>query len=367
MSNPTIYIAITDHGFGHAARTASIAGQLQKLLPSIELILVTTAPKWLLECYIDGDFIYRQRGFDVGVVQSDSLTMDLDATLVRWDKILSRKEEIIAEEVAFCQEHGVDLVFADAPPLATLIAKQLGVPCWMSSNFGWDFIYRDWGQEFSAIADWISECYGQCDRLFRIPLHESMDRFPCVEDIGLTGGDPKYPLAKIRDKFNLTQPKERTILLTFGGLSLDAIPYQNVSQFPDIEFITLDAQAPDLPNLIKVLDRAYRPVDFMPLCDRVVSKPGYSTYAEALKLQLPIVSLTRTGFPEAEIILNGMQDYGYHQVISPDQFFATNWDFLNQPVQPPRVSTQLATDGNKSIANSIVNYFHSKPEKSEIE
>ncbi|MCY7334845.1 MAG: glycosyl transferase, partial [Chamaesiphon sp.] len=45
---PTIYIAITNHGFGHAARTASIAGQLQKLLPSIKLILVTTAPKWLL-------------------------------------------------------------------------------------------------------------------------------------------------------------------------------------------------------------------------------------------------------------------------------------------------------------------------------
>ena len=72
MSNLTIYIAITDHGFGHAARTASIAGRLQKLLPSIKLIIVTTAPRWLLECYIDGDFIHRQRGFDVGVVQADS-------------------------------------------------------------------------------------------------------------------------------------------------------------------------------------------------------------------------------------------------------------------------------------------------------
>jgi hypothetical protein len=357
MSNPTIYITITDHGFGHAARTAAIAGQLQKLLPSIKLILVTTAPRWLLECYIEGDFIYRQRGFDVGVVQADSLKMDLDVTLARWHNIISRKDEIIAEELAFCQEYGVNLVFGDVPPLATLIAKQLGVPCWMSGNFGWDFIYRDWGKEFNAITDLIDDCYGQCDRLFRVPLHESMDRFPVIEDVGLTGGDPKYPLDLICDKFNLTQPKERTILLTFGGLSLDAIPYNNISQFPDYQFITLDAHAPDLPNLIKVLDRAFRPVDFMPLCDRVVSKPGYSTYAEALKLQTPIVSLTRAGFAESEIILNGMQDYGYHQVISPDQFFTTNWDFLNQPLQPPRVDTKLATDGNQSIASSIVNYL----------
>ena len=358
MSNPTIYIAITDHGFGHAARTASIAGHLQKLLPSVKLILVTTAPRWLLECYIDGEFIYRQRSFDVGVVQADSLKMDLEATLARWQNIIGRKDEIIAEEVKFCQEHNVNLVFGDAPPLATAIAKKIGVPCWMSSNFGWDFIYRDWGNlKFNAIADWISDLYGQCDRLFRVPLHESMSRFPVIEDVGLTGGDPKYSLDLIRDKFKLNQPQSRTILLTFGGLSLDAIPYHNISQFPDRQFITLDRNAPDLLNLVKVTDRAFRPVDFMPLCDRVVSKPGYSTYAEALKLQIPIVSLTRAGFAESEIILNGMQDYGDHQVISPDQFFGSNWDFLDRPLQPPRLNSKLATDGNQSIAGSIVNYL----------
>jgi predicted glycosyltransferase len=357
MSPPTIYIAITDHGFGHAARTASIAGYLQKLLPSVKLIIVTTAPKWLLECYIDGDFIYRQRGFDVGVVQADSLKMDLAATLAKWDNIIAQKDEIIAAEVAFCREHQVGLVFADAPQFATLIAKQLGVPCWMSSNFGWDFIYRDWGDKFSSIVNLIGDCYSQCDRLFRTPLHESMDRFPVIEDVGLTGGDPKYSLVELKVKFKLIQPKQRTILLTFGGLSLDAIPYYNVSQFPDYQFITLDQHAPELSNLVKVLDKAFRPVDFMPLCDRVVSKPGYSTYAEALKLQIPIVSLTRSGFAEAEIILNGMQDYGDHQVINPDQFFNPNWEFLRQPLQPARVDHKLKIDGNQSIASSIVQYF----------
>lgn len=357
MSNPTIYIAITNHGFGHAARTAAIAGQLQKLLPTCQLIIVTTAPKWLLTCYIDGDFSYRQLGYDVGVVQADSLKMDLAATLAQWQEIIDRQDEIVATEVAFCQQHDVKLIFADAPPLATAIAKQLGVPCWMSGNFGWDFIYREWGGEFDRIADWIGELYAQCDRLFRVPLHESMARFPQIEDVGLTGGDPKYSPTELSTKFDLDRSQQQTLLLTFGGLSLDAIPYQNVCQFPDYLFITLDAQAPDLPNLVKITDRQFRPVDFMPLCDRVVSKPGYSTYAEALKLQVPIISLTRSGFAEAEIILNGMQDYGHHQVISPARFFADNWDFLHLPVQPPRGQDRLATDGNLTIANAIVSYL----------
>jgi len=37
MSRPILYVAITNHGFGHAARTASVAA-IQKLCPEILLI-----------------------------------------------------------------------------------------------------------------------------------------------------------------------------------------------------------------------------------------------------------------------------------------------------------------------------------------
>ena len=78
---PILYIAITNHGFGHTTRTAAIASTIQKLCPEVLLIIVTTAPRWLLESYIEGDFILRPRAFDIGVIQADSLTMDKAATL----------------------------------------------------------------------------------------------------------------------------------------------------------------------------------------------------------------------------------------------------------------------------------------------
>jgi hypothetical protein len=78
------------------------------------------------------------------------------------------------------------------------------------------------------------------------------------------------------------------VLLTFGGLGLQQIPYENLTHFPDWQFITFDSSAPDLPNLVKITDHKYRPVDFMPICGRVVSKPGFSTFAEAVKLGVPI-------------------------------------------------------------------------------
>jgi len=360
MSRPTLYIAITSHGFGHAVRACSVAAAIQKLCPEILLILVTTAPRWLLESYIQGSFIHRPRAFDVGVIQSDSLSMDKEATLEKVQQIRSAERSIIAGEVNFIRTNRVGLILADIPPLATKIAASAEIPCWMMSNFGWDFIYRDWGGEFVEIADWISECYGACDRLFRLPFHEPMSAFPNITDVGLTGGTPSYSIEQLRENFALTTPTDKTVLLTFGGLGLQQIPYDALSQFPDWQFITFDNLAPDLPNLLKVAGHEYRPVDFMPLCGRVVSKPGYSTFAEATRLSIPIVSLTREDFAEAPVLLEGIQNYAYHQILTPGEFFEGNWEFLNSSPQPPRQSQRVAIDGAEAIAQTIVSYFQAQ-------
>ncbi|MBP0020636.1 MAG: glycosyl transferase [Cyanobacteria bacterium SBLK] len=354
---PSLYFAITNHGFGHATRAASVAGMVKKLNPDILLFLVTTAPRWLLESYIDGDFIHRPRALDVGVIQSDSLNMDKEATLAKLEEIRTAQKRIIAGEVNFIQTNRIDLILGDIPPLAAPIAKAAGIPCWMTSNFGWDFIYRDWGEKFAGVTTWIEDCFSQCDRLFRLPLHESMSAFPQITDVGLTGGVPRYSAAEMREEFKLVQPQERRILLTFGGLGLEKIPYEQVKAFPDWEFITFDREAPDFPNFIKIRDRRYRPVDFMPFCDRIVSKPGFSTFSEALRLNVPIASITRAGFAEAALLVEGLKNYGRHQIIPPESFFAGDWDFLSRSPEPPRETTSLAKDGTETIAKAIVDYL----------
>ena len=357
MSQPKLYIAVTSHGFGHAVRVASVAAQIQKLCPDLVLIFATTAPEWLLKSYVSGDFIYRPRIFDVGVIQKDSLTMDKEATRHKMQAIKAQQEVIIAEEVAFIQQNDVGLILADIPPLATQIAKKAQIPCWMMSNFGWDFIYKPWGESFTEIVDWIVECYGDCDRLFRLPLSESMAAFPVIDDVGLTGGEPKYSVDDLRAKFAITASPEKTILLTFGGLGLQAIPYQNLDKFSDWQFITFDSQAPEATNLLKMSGSVYRPVDFMPLCGRVVSKPGYSTFAEALRLKIPLVSLTREDFAESPILLQGLQDYSQHQIISDQEFFASDWDFLLQDLIPPQTDGILKNNGSETIAREIINFL----------
>ena len=360
MPRPILYIAITNHGFGHTTRAASIAATIQKLYPDVLLIIVTTAPRWLLESYIEGDFIYRPRSFDIGVIQADSLTMDKAATLEKLRRLRTQQRSLVAGEVNFIRQNRVDLVLADIPPLAAVISKTASIPCWMSSNFGWDFIYRAWGDEFVEIADWVADCFSQCDHLFRQPFHEPMSAFPVITDVGLTGGSPHYQLDELRAIWGITAPIEQTVLLTFGGLGLQQIPYNNLASYPDWQFKTFDHSAQDLPNLLKITDRKYRPVDFMPLCGRVISKPGYSTFAEALRVGVPIVSLYREDFAESDLLIEGIANHAHHQLISSSEFFQGNWKFLHQPPQPPRQSQPLAMDGNEAIAHAVVNYFQNQ-------
>jgi hypothetical protein len=357
MSRPTLYVAITNHGFGHATRSASVAATVKEMLPEVELVLATTAPRWLLDCYLPLDYQYRQRAFDLGVVQADSIKMDLDTTLEKLKQIRAQQDQIIAAEAEFLRQANVNLVVGDIPPLATTIAHAADIPCWMVSNFGWDFIYRAWGGAFESIADWIGDCFGQCDRLFRLPFHEPMSAFPIIQDTGLTGGTPRYSPEALRNNWNLTAPPETTALLTFGGLGLRAIPYYDLAAFPDWQFMTFDHQAPDLPNLLKLPKNELRPVDVMPLCGRVVSKPGFSTFSEACRLDVPIVTISRDDFAEGPVLVNGMQDHAWHQVMSPEEFIQSKWYFLHQPLNPPRSSQPLNKNGNEQIAQAIVEYL----------
>ncbi len=65
----------------------------------------------------------------------------------------------------------------------------------------------------------------------------------------------------------------------------------------------------NLPNIY--------PIDLMAIYSRFISKPGYSTFAEALHLEVPVASLVRKGFAESKLFLPGIQDYSYHQILSP--------------------------------------------------
>ncbi|HEY9845190.1 MAG TPA: hypothetical protein V6D03_03245, partial [Candidatus Caenarcaniphilales bacterium] len=105
MPRPLLYVATTDHGFGHLTRTAAVVAEIQERQPEVLPVFVTSAPRWLIESYLQGDFIHRPRALDVGVIQSDSLTIDKVATLTKLRQVQFQAKSLIAAEVEFIQQN----------------------------------------------------------------------------------------------------------------------------------------------------------------------------------------------------------------------------------------------------------------------
>ena len=81
----------------------------------------------------------------------------------------------------------------------------------------------------------------------------------------------------------------------------------------------------------------------MPLCSVVITKPGYSTFAEALSQDCGLVVVERSGFAEAEVLQKGLQQHGFHRLLTRRAFEQGQW-LLDQPLAPPQ-GLPLPTDG----------------------
>jgi hypothetical protein len=76
-----------------------------------------------------------------------------------------------------------------------------------------------------------------------------------------------------------------------------------------------------------------------------------------LQLNLPIVTVTRSGFAETQLLLDGLQDYGQHRILAHPEFFESDWDFIAQPFTPPRQTAFLPQNGKQTIAEAVCQYL----------
>ena len=122
---PHVAFYITGHGFGHATRMAAVASTLARQKPGVEISLITTVPEWLFRINLPHEFRLRPRALDIGVIQADPIHLDPEATLEAYARLLKVQHTAVQEEAEILRRDGVDLVVADIPPAAFLVASSL--------------------------------------------------------------------------------------------------------------------------------------------------------------------------------------------------------------------------------------------------
>ena len=344
------------HGYGHGVRSCDVVRALRAEHPDVAVTMATELPTAFLENRVGAPLEHRKVSLDVGMVQLDSIRVDVEATLARVEELYSRRRELVEREAAFLRQRGVTLVVADVAALPLEAAAGAGIPAVAVGNFAWDWIYEEYvprDPRWAPIVEAFREGYGRADLLLRLPFHDAMGSFRRIEDVPLVARPGRARRAEIATRTGARADRS-WVLLSFTTLALDDRALDAVEGLDGYEFFTVQPLAWRRRN-IHPIDRAELPfLDVVASVDTVVSKPGFGIVSECIVNRKPLVYADRSDFREYRLLVDGIERHLRHAHIPSDRLYAGDLgDALAEIERRPPAREALASGGDVIAARRL--------------
>ena len=323
-NSPSIAYYVSAHGYGHGVRSCRIIRAINELYPQLTVCIVSTLPASFLSNQIGTDRnSVRTESLDVGMVQLDSIRVDVDATLERVGRLHARRQALVEQEADFIENNGIKAVVSDIPAIPIESAAMLGIPSLAIGNFGWDWIYSEFLERdprWSRIVDMFRKQYSQTGLLLRLPFCEKMSSFPCVEDIPLVASPGRPRRLEIAD-LTESDPGKKWVLLSFTDLAWGRRALSSVGRLAAYEFFTVLPLAWEQSNIHPVNREQVPFSDVLASVDAVVSKPGFGILSDCIVNRKPLIYAERSNFLEFPILEAAVKRYLKHVHIPAEDLY----------------------------------------------
>lgn len=352
---------ITAHGYGHGVRSTDILRALLDMYPGVDVTVVTDLPEDFLRSRLPGRGVAVRTGsFDVGMVQLDSIKVDLPATLRRVEELFGQRDTLVGQEHAFLKAGRFSAVVADIPSIPLEAAAKAGIPRLAVGNFAWDWIYEEFAGDdprWNAPIAQIREGYAQADLLLRLPFSEDMTAFPKRFDLPLVASPGKACREKLAAVTG-ADPAKSWVLLSFTSLDWNDEALKRVERHQKYEFFTVKPLAWERSNIRPVDRHAFPFSDVIATCDMVVSKPGFGILSECAVNRKPLVYAERTDFREYAVLVQAVEKYLKHQHIPAERLYRGDigpaLDAIAKAPPPPR---SIKAGGDQIAAGKIASFL----------
>jgi len=365
-----IVFYVSGHGFGHASRQTEVLNALGPALGATDsdatLVLRTAASPWLLDRTLRVPVERMPAVVDTGIVQIDSLTLDVDATFREARAFYANFDALAKDEADLLRSLKARLVVSDIAPLGFEAAHRAKIPSIAIGNFTWDWIYE--GYEEAATAGMIISTIRVANRkattALRLPLHGGFETCPVVEDIPFIARHAVHGRDEVRRMLGI--PDERpAVLASFGAYGVAQLSTQRPDCLPDWTVVVSDRTSPDGANTEGVVhvheDNLYqqglRYEDLVGAVDVVLTKPGYGIVAECIANDTALVYTSRGRFPEYDVFVREMPRYVRCTFLSQENLHAGCWrQALDAVLAQPR-PPKTATDGADIAVARILDHL----------
>jgi len=357
FASASIAYYVSAHGYGHGVRSCDIIRAMQRLYPQLTVHVVTDLPLNFLSSHLGPVRVpVRAGSFDVGMVQLDSIRVDVDATLEKVERLYAGRAELVDGESEWLEEQGIGLVVADIPALPLEAAARLGIPRLAVGNFSWDWIYSGFlgrSERWRPLVDFFREGYSRADLLLRLPFAGPMDAFPHIEDIPLVASPGKNRREEIA-ALKQCDPCRKWVLLSFTTLDLHDEALPNIERIGDCEFFTV------LPlhwqgRNVRALDSGQLAFsDIVASVDVVVSKPGFGILSNCAVNRKPLIYADREDFLEYAVLEEAVRRYLKHVHIPAAKLYRGDLrDSLEKTWEAPDPPDELSHGGDTIAARRI--------------
>lgn len=311
---------------------------------------------------------------DTGVVQVDSLTVDVERSVRRAEAFHRDLAGHAGREAAFLRAAGAAAVVGDIPPLAFEAAAMAGIRSIAFGNFTWDWIYQGYGQSIAVDPDLVStiqRAYAHASLALRLPMAGGFEPMRgVVRDVPFVARQSRRDPNQIRRALGIREDGP-LVLMSFGGYGLADFDARPLGATDRYTFVTTDSPAGvpatdngspagwDAANIVRLDDRAmyrsgYRYEDLVRAADAVVTKPGYGIIAEAVANQTAILYTSRGAFAEYDVLVREMPRFARCRFISRADLLAGRWDpHLDRLLAQPPAPEAASTDGAREVASII--------------
>jgi hypothetical protein len=362
-----VFFYISGHGFGHSVRQIAIINALGERLPTLDLVVSTSAPRRLFDQTVRVPFSFIERANDTGVVQIDSVRLNEQETIALASEFYRTLPSRAEAEAVELRAADAQLVISDAPPLACAAATAADIPSIVVSNFTWDWIYEGYESELQAVPDLLPrlrDAYAQASEGWRLPLHGGFATVPHVRDIPFVARHARADRSRDDVRRELGLPPDRPLaLVSFGGYGIAGL---DRSSFDCLDIVDLvmtapAAHVPAVPGLahwiaeetIYACGLSY--VDLVAAVDVVVTKPGYGIIADCVAHHTAMLYTSRGRFVEFDVMVKEMPRFLRCEFIALDAFLAGRWrEPLRRLLHQTPPPEQPRTDGADVVANLII-------------
>jgi len=338
---------ISGHGFGHASRSIELIRALLERQPDLRITVKSKAPKWLFDAAGLPRVEHESFETDIGMTQTDSLTMDLVDTARRAADFYRDFDRRAAREAAALRSRGVELVLGDIPPLAHAAASRAGLPSIAIGNFTWDWIYERYAEVFEreapAVIPQIRDAYRLATRALRLPMHGGFATIATVVDIPMVARRSTRPREETRALLKIP-PDRPLVLASFGAYGVNVM-FEDVAHREALTVIAPPAAlAPPL-----------RYEDLVAAADVVITKPGYGIVSECIANRTPMLYTSRGVFAEYDVFVAEMPRYLRCRFLPQEDLRLGRWrhhiDALLAQGDPPE---RARIDGADVAANLVL-------------